>query len=136
ANVTENLSLPFRAEQSIEEWQRSGPANSGPLTGRSRCSTLWLRLHAGVGLFAVLLAVLAARAGLGHRRTARGGSVVAKISRGLFSSHDLADLVARKRLIFEHPFGDGDPFLLLLGQDRARGRIGLINQAAHFIIDD
>ena len=81
-------------------------------------SALRLRLQPAFGL-AALLALGAAGAGLRHGRAAARRRVVAEIARGLLAGDQLLDLLARQRLVFEQPFGNRDPFLLLLGQDRA-----------------
>ena len=61
----------------------------------------------------------AAGAGLRHGRAAAGRRVVAEVARRLLAGDQLLDLFAGQRLVFEQPLGQRDPFLLLLGQDRA-----------------
>src|SRR5690606_24096652 len=91
-------------------------------------------LQPAFGLITLLAA--AASAGLGNGRAARRRRVVAEIARRLLTGDQLLDLLARQRLVFEQAFGDGNPFLLLLAQYGLGGGVGLVDEPAHFGVDD
>ena len=65
------------------------------------------------------------------------GVFVAPCRRAGFSPrNDLLDLVSRQRLVFEQALGDGEPAFALLGKDAVRFPIRLVDQPAHFGIDE